>query len=79
MSPLGCLKGISQHGGVCGCVCEERGLSCKGPHHQDFKSLILRQKKNKAFSNVFMHVCSPVHVLYSLLCPPSCIKPPVSE
>lgn len=20
MSPLGCLKGISQHGGVCGCV-----------------------------------------------------------
>ena len=61
-------------------VCEERGLSCKGPHHQDFKSLILRKKKEKKpFSSVFMQVCSPVHVLYSLLCPLSCIKPPVRE
>ena len=46
-------------------VCEERGLSCKGPHHQDFKSLILRKKKEKKpFSSVFMQV----HVVLSMCC-----------
>lgn len=59
--------------------CEEREggggvvvLSCKGQHHQDFKSLILRKRKNAflAFHCVLIHAWSPAHVLDFLPCHP---------
>lgn len=56
---------------------ERGGLSCKGQHHQDFKTLILRKREKKNASLTFHCVnasCRPSHVLFSSLSH-SCVRP----